>query len=320
MARLSAIVLLYEIAEIFLPAIHIYMNMEMNWDYYRTFLAVLREGSLSAAARSLGLTQPTVGRHVDALEEASGEPLFLRTPKGLLPTEIALQMRPHAEAMAATAAALERAASGSVDRISGTVRISASEVIGIEVLPPILADLQERYPDLVIELSPSDAVEDLLNQAADIAIRMVEPAQGALISQRVGRIPLGFYAHVSYLEKHGAPQHLQDLAGHRLIGFDQQLAYVRAILATRPDLADIRFAFRSDSNLAQFAAIRAGGGIGMCQDGLARRHPELVAVLPGALALSLDTYVVMHESLRTAPRCRATFDALVAGLRDYMMR
>lgn len=296
------------------------MNTSMNWDYYRTFLAVLREGSLSGAARSLGLTQPTVGRHVDALEEASGEPLFLRTPKGLLPTPTALTMRPHAEAMAATAAALERAASGSVDRISGTVRISASEVIGIEVLPPILADLQERHPGLVIELSPSDAVEDLLNQAADIAIRMVEPAQDALVARRVGSIPLGFYAHRGYLERYGIPQSLADLRHHRLIGFDRQLAYVRAILNNRPDLAEVNFSFKSDSNLAQFAALRAGAGIGMCQDGLARRHPELVSVLPGALALSLDTYVVMHESLRTAPRCRATFDALVAGLRDYMMR
>lgn len=296
------------------------MNTSMNWDYYRTFLAVLREGSLSGAARSLGLTQPTVGRHVDALEEASGEPLFLRTPKGLLPTPTALTMRPHAEAMAATAAALERAASGSLDRISGTVRISASEVIGIEVLPPILADLQERHPGLVIELSPSDAVEDLLNQAADIAIRMVEPAQDALVARRVGSIPLGFYAHRGYLERYGIPQSLADLRHHRLIGFDRQLAYVRAILNNRPDLAEVNFSFKSDSNLAQFAALRAGAGIGMCQDGLARRNPELVSVLPGALALSLDTYVVMHESLRTAPRCRATFDALVAGLRDYMMR
>lgn len=296
------------------------MNTSMNWDYYRTFLAVLREGSLSGAARSLGLSQPTVGRHVDALEEASGEPLFLRTPKGLLPTPTALTMRPHAETMAATAAALERAASGSVDRISGTVRISASEVIGIEVLPPILADLQERHPGLVIELSPSDAVEDLLNQAADIAIRMVEPAQDALVARRVGSIPLGFYAHRGYLERYGIPQSLADLRHHRLIGFDRQLAYVRAILNNRPDLAEVNFSFKSDSNLAQFAALRAGAGIGMCQDGLARRHPELVSVLPGALALSLDTYVVMHESLRTAPRCRATFDALLAGLRDYMKR
>lgn len=294
------------------------MSTELAWDYYRTFLAVLREGSLSAAARELGLTQPTVGRHIDALEQAGGGPLFLRTPKGLLPMETARQMRPHAEAMAATAAALERAASGRSDTVTGTVRISASEVIGIEVLPPILADLQEAHPGLDIELSASDEVEDLLNQAADIAIRMVEPAQDALLSRRIGRIPLGFYAHQRYLDRHGTPQSLAELGEHRLIGFDRHLVYIRSILAGRPDLADTHFSFRTDSNLAQFAAIRAGGGIGMCQDGLAKRFPDLVSILPGALGLSLDTYVVMHESLKTSPRCRVAFDALVRGLQDYI--
>lgn len=289
-----------------------------SWDHYRTLLAVLRHGSLSAAARDLGLTQPTVGRHIDALEQASGTSLFLRTQQGLLPTETAEQMRVHAETMAATVASLARMASGSALAVSGTVRISASEVIGIEVLPAMLADLQDTHPDLSIELSLSDAVEDLLQQEADIAVRMVEPAQGALVSRRIGRIPLGFFAHRRYLERHGTPEIQGDLATHRLIGFDRQLTYVRAILKHRPDLADIRFSFRTDSNLAQLAAIRAGGGIGMCQLALGRRDPDLVEVLPGALDLSLETFVVMHENLKTAPRCRATFDALVKGLGAYI--
>ncbi|NKN38412.1 LysR family transcriptional regulator [Agrobacterium sp. a22-2] len=289
-----------------------------SWDHYRTLLAVLRHGSLSAAARDLGLTQPTVGRHIDALEQASGASLFLRTQQGLLPTETAEQMRVHAETMAATVASLARMASGSAAAVSGTVRISASEVIGIDVLPPMLAELQDAHPDLSIELSLSDAVEDLLQQEADIAVRMVEPAQGALVSRRIGRIPLGFFAHRRYLEKHGTPEIQGDLATHRLIGFDRQLTYVRAILKHRPDLADIRFSFRTDSNLAQLAAIRSGGGIGMCQLALGRRDPDLVEVLPGALDLALETFVVMHENLKTAPRCRATFDALVKGLSAYV--
>lgn len=293
-------------------------DTEPSWDHYRTLLAVLRHGSLSAAARDLGLTQPTVGRHIDALEQASGAPLFLRTQQGLLPTETARQMRVHAETMAATVASLARMASGSAATVSGTVRISASEVIGIEVLPPMLAALQDAHPDLSIELSLSDAVEDLLQQEADIAVRMVEPAQGALVSRRIGRIPLGFFAHRRYLENHGTPEIQGDLAAHRLIGFDRQLTYVRAILKHRPDLADIRFSLRTDSNLAQLAAIRAGGGIGMCQLALGRRDPDLVEVLPGALDLSLETFVVMHENLKTAPRCRATFDALVKGLGAYV--
>lgn len=291
-----------------------------NWDYYRTFLAVLREGSLSGAARDLGLTQPTVGRHIDALEALSGAPLFLRSQQGLLPTETAQQMKPYAETMAATAASLARAASGQPGSVTGTVRISASEVIGIEVLPPIIAELQERHPALNVELSVSDAVEDLLRQEADIAVRMVPPSQGALVSRRIAAIRLGLHAHRRYLERHGTPTGLDQLSSHRLIGFDRQLAYIRAILKDKPRLADIHFSMRTDSNLAQMAMIRAGGGIGMCQNTLARRDPDLIPVLADAIELSLETYVVMHENLKTAARCRVTFDALVAGLLDYVSR
>lgn len=294
------------------------MIERLDWSHYRSFLAVLRHGSLSAAARDLGLTQPTLGRHIDALEQAAGASLFIRSQQGLLPTETALEMQPHAEAMAASAAALTRAASGHATTPRGTVRISASEVVGIEVLPPIIAELQENHPGLQVELSVSDDVEDLLRQQADIAVRMVAPTQEALISRRIGAIPLGFHAHRRYLERHGEPKTTAELAVHRLIGYDRQLAYVRTALKNRPDLARLEFAFRADSNLSQLAMIRAGGGIGMCQSPLADRDPDLVEILPGALNLTLETYVVMHESLKTAPRCRVTFDALVDGLLRYM--
>lgn len=290
----------------------------ISWDHYRTLLAVLETGSLSGAARSLGLTQPTAGRHVEALEEAFGAPLFLRTPQGLLPTEKALTMKGHARSMSAMSAALARIASGDMEEIRGTVRISASEVIAAETLPAILARLQDANPALEIELSASDAVEDLLQQEADIAIRMVRPSQSALLSRRIGKITLGFHAHRRYLDRHGIPASLADLPNHRLIGFDRQLAYIRDILKQRPDLAGIGFDFRADSNLVQLAAIRAGLGIGMCQHAFAVREPELVEVLPGTLEIALETFVVMHENLKTVPRFRATFDALVQGLDDWM--
>jgi len=290
----------------------------LGWDHYRTFLALLQEGSQSAAARALGLTQPTVGRHLDALEAAAGKPLFLRSYQGLLPTETALSMRSYAETMAASAAALARAASGDSETPEGTVRISASEVVGLEVLPPILARLQEEYPHLAIELSLSDAVEDLLNQQADIAVRMVEPTQGALVSRRIGGIPVGVFAHRCYLERYGTPKTIEELSSHRLIGFDQQLAYVRDIVKKYPDFANIRFDFRTDSNVAQLAMIRAGGGIGMCQVGLADRDPDLVRLFADQINWPLMTFLVMHENLRMVPRCRVAFDALSEGLLDYL--
>lgn len=290
---------------------------QISWDHYRTFLAVLDTGSLSAAARSLALTQPTAGRHIEALEQAFGGPLFLRGPQGLLPTEKARAMHGHARSMAAMSASLGRIASGDMEDVRGTVRISASEVVAIEVLPKILAELQERHPALEIELSASDTVEDLLNQEADIAVRMTTPRQTTLLSRRIGLLPMGFFAHRSYLERHGRPNALAELSNHRMIGFDRQLAYIREILKDKPHLADLRFQFRADSNLAQLSAIRAGVGIGICQVALGRKDPSLVEILPGQLDIGLETFVVMHESLKTTPRYRTTFDILVKGLLDF---
>ena len=293
------------------------MNIEPSWDFYRSFLTVLKQGSLSAAARELGLTQPTIGRHVDALEQAIGAELFTRSPNGLLPTDAALALKPYAETLAATAAALLRTASGQRESVAGTVRVSASEVVSVEVLPRILGPLLETHPELQIELSASDTIEDLVNREADIAVRMAEPQQDALVVRRIGDVPLGFHAHRRYLEQHGIPQTLADLANHRLIGFDRQTAYVRMMMKRHSVPDGIKFSYRADSNLAQLSAIRAGIGIGLCQTGLARENPDLVHVLPDAFSMPLGIWVAMHESLKTSPRCRATFDALVKGLQDY---
>ncbi|NTF81760.1 LysR family transcriptional regulator [Agrobacterium rhizogenes] len=290
---------------------------EPSWDFYRTFLAVLQHGSLSAAARELGLTQPTIGRHIDALEEAIGAELFTRSQQGLLPTDAALALKPYAETLANTTAALLRVASSSRDRVSGTVRISASEVIGVEVLPPILAGLQAAYPDLTIELSASDAVEDLLQREADIAVRMVAPAQDALLARYIGSIPLGLFAHRNYLERYGEPKNIRELHQHKLIGFDRQTAYIRTMMKRYPLLDGVSFTFKSDHSIALHNALRAGIGIGFYQIPLAKRDGELVRLLP-EIGLPLDTWVAMHENLKTSPRCRVTFDALVAGLLEYV--
>lgn len=289
-----------------------------DWDLYKSFAAVLRDGSLSAAARTLGLTQPTLARHIDELEAALGVSLFLRSQRGLEPTDAARDLRPYAESLEATAAALRRAASGVGQGVSGVVRLSASEMVGGKVLPPILADLRERHPGLVIELTLSNAVANLLQRDADIAVRMVEPEQRALVVRRLGHISIGLHAHERYLERHGTPRTLADLDDHALIGFDRWTPALRALARTLPGLTPERFAFRCDSDLAQFAAIEAGVGLGMCQVPLAARTPGLRRVLAETLTLPLPVFVTMHEDLRTTARCRAVFDALVEGLGAYI--
>ena len=296
-------------------------TIEPGWELYRSFLAVLQEGSLSGAARALGLAQPTLGRHVDALEAALGLALFTRSQLGYAPTEAALALQPAAQALASAAAALRRVASaqgGDGQQVKGTVRVSASEVVGVEVLPPILAALRERHPALVVELSLSNRLEDLLQREADIAVRMQRPQQDVLVARRIGSIAVGLHARDDYLARHGTPRTLDDLAGHALIGFDRETAFIRSLRKELGGLKRDHFALRADSDLAQLAAIRAGFGIGFCQVGLARRDARLKRVLARRFAVRLDTWVAMHQDLRDSPRCRATFDALAAGLQAYI--
>lgn len=296
------------------------MDREPNWEWYRSFLSVYDTGSLSAAGRALGLTQPTVGRHIDGLEAALSLKLFVRSFDGYAPTDAARELQPYAASVAATTAALLRVASSQGDGVRGAVRITASEVIGVEVLPPILAGLRAAYPELVIELVLSNQIDDLLRRDADIAVRMVQPAQDALVARRIGEIDVGLFAQRRYLDAHGTPAGMADLAGHALIGYDHETAAIRRWLARYPAFARARLALRCDSDLAQLAAIRAGVGIGWCQAGLAARDPGLVRVLAADCALPLPTWVAMHEDLRASPRCAATFAALVAGLSAYAER
>lgn len=291
---------------------------EPNWDHYRTFLAVLKEGSLSGAARALGLAQPTVGRHIEALEQALGFSLFVRSPHGLAPTESARQLMPYVEALASTAAAVLRTASGQAGEARGAVRVTASEVIGAEVLPAILGPVREAHPELAVELVLSNRIENLLTREADIAVRMVPPDQDALIARHIGEIPLGFFARKDYLERHGAPRSLADLARHALIGFDRDESSIRAFAARLGPIDRNMFALRTDNQLAHLAAIRAGFGIGVCQVSLAKRDPSLVRVLRDQFAATLGAWVAMHEDLKETRRCRVVFDALAEGLRAYV--
>jgi len=291
-----------------------------SWDLYRSFLEVLRTGSLSAASRSLGLTQPTVGRHIAELEETLGDKaLFIRSRTGLLPTEVARELRPHAESMQAAAAALLRAASAEGESITGAVRISASEVIGAEVLPPMLSAFRAQHPGVTVELSLSNQTADLLRRDADIAIRMVRPIQKALVARRIGKTVLGLHASRAYVEAHGVPRDLAELQRHPLIGFDRMPSVSSRGMKLPPQLTRESFAFRCDSDLGQLAAIRAGFGIGVCQYGVAAT-PRLVAILAEHVHFDLEVWVVMHEALRKTPRMKLMFDHLVTEMSSYVAR
>jgi DNA-binding transcriptional LysR family regulator len=288
-----------------------------GWELYRSFLAVTREGSLSAAARRLALTQPTIGRHVEALERALGVALFTRSPQGLVPTAAALDLVPHADAMAAAAEALIRTASGEAEAVRGTVRVTVGELVGVEILPGILTAFHERHPDIEIELALTNRNEDLLRHEADIAVRMARPTQSALVARRIGTVEIGLYAHRRYVAAYGVPAGIADAATHTVIGVDRDLSLLRRFGDLGIPLQRELFSLRTDNDLAQLAALRAGYGIGGCQTRIAAREPDLVRVLDDII-FRLELWVVTHEDLRGTRRVRLLFDYLVTALRDYV--
>ena len=290
-----------------------------DWERYRAFLAVLREGSLSAAARALGMAQPTIRRRVEELERQVGTALFTRSPSGLEPTALSRELVAPAEAMAAAAAAFARTASAETGATSGVIRITASEVVGVEVLPRVLAELRAEHPGLVFELALTNRNEDLLRREADIAVRMVRPTQGALVARRVGTVELGLHAHRRVVEAWGQPASLAGLRHFPVIGFDRESPSSRGLRAHGLDLRREDFIFRTDGDLAHLAAIRAGIGFGVCQVAIGRRDADLLRILPAAFSVGLETWIVMHEDLRSVRRVKLAFDALHSALAAYVL-
>lgn len=288
-----------------------------DWELCRTFLAIVREGSLSAAGRLLGLTHPTVRRHLEELEAGLGAPLFVRSPAGLVPTDAALALREPAEAMEAAFEQFLRLGSGAGQAMAGTVRITASEVMGAEVLPPILARLRREHCGLQFELALSDDLADLLRRDADIAVRMVRPVQADLLARKVGEVQLGLYAHQAWLDAHGAPHSLEALLrSGQLVGYDRSSVLIEALAAQDLLLARKDFGLRSDSGLAQLAALRAGLGVAVCQCPLAARDPALVRLFP-EVAAPLEIWLASHPSLRGSLRVRTCIEALGRELAAY---
>jgi DNA-binding transcriptional LysR family regulator len=271
----------------------------------------MQTGSLSGASRLLGLAQPTIRRQIEALEAALGAALFTRAPNGLTATPLASTLVPHAEAIAASARALMRAASASEEAVQGTVRLTASEIVGTEVLPPILARFCALHPELAIELVLDDKNQDLLRREADLAVRMATPSQKGLVRKRAGTVELGLFAAPAYLSRRGTPSSIDGLKAHAVVGPDRSRTMLAAFAPFGLSHRDL--SLRTDHTLAQLAAVRAGVGIGVAQLPLAA---GLRRVLP-TVRFELPLWVVTHEDLKKTKRISALFDHLVKALGRY---
>ncbi len=290
------------------------MNIDFDWRLVRAFLAALDRGSLLGAARVLGSSQPTVGRHIAELESQLGVVLFERSGRGLLPTAIALRLAEAARSMEASAHALARSVSGAETVTSGTVRISASQPVAAYLLPPLLAQMRLALPGVQVELVSSNEVSNLLRREADIAVRMVPPEQASLVIKRIGKVTFGAYAHRDYLRRRGVPKQPTDLGLHELIGFDRDESIVHGFAKFGAPVKREDFVFRSDDLNVYWQALRAGLGIGFVSDYVARTDSEIVRVLPMLKIPPLPVWLAVHREIRTNRRIRAVYDFLARGI------
>jgi DNA-binding transcriptional LysR family regulator len=292
-------------------------TLEPDWNLIRSFLAVAREGSLSAAARALATTQPTIGRHINELEASLDVILFQRGRDGFQLTEKGAALFERAEPMAESATGFARLAAGSANKIAGTVRITASEVVAAYVLPSILADFARAEPDIEVELVASNQIGSLLARDADIAVRMVRPVQNDLVARHVADLALGVCASTAYLDQHGRPIAPLDLLGHRLIGWDRSEEIIKGFADFGVTVNRHAFAFRSDNQFVLWEAVKAGLGIGFAQASLISREPSVEPLLPDLPLPSLPLWLAIHEDLRTSARIRRVLDFLHPALKRY---
>ncbi|MBR9765449.1 MAG: LysR family transcriptional regulator [Rhodobacteraceae bacterium] len=291
------------------------MSKPISWDDQRIFLAILEEGSLSAAARRLGVSHPTVRARLEGLEHDLGTVLFTRSVNGLTPTAAAEALREPARTMAMASDLFVRQASARGAEVAGSVRISVPDLMGIEVVPPMLAALRQAHPALRIELELSNRMANLLAQEVDVAVRTVTPGQNALVARKVADIPLGFFATRDYVARKGMPLTAQELQQHDLIGPDRSAADL-ALARRLPVFGEApEFAMVTDSHPAQLAAARAGLGIAATQVPIGERDPGLLRILPELVLARLPVWIVMHENLARLPRVRAVFDHLAESYR-----
>nr|WP_315488565.1 LysR family transcriptional regulator [uncultured Rhodoferax sp.] len=291
------------------------MAHQFDWSLIRSFLAALDHGSLLGAARVLKTSQPTLGRQIAELESQLGVVLFERTGRGLVPTVTALQLAESARGMEAGALQLARTLTGAQAQTLGTVRITASQPVAVQLLPPLLARMRVALPDIQVELVASNQVSNLLRREADIAIRMVRPDQGTLVAKKIGNVGVGAYAHRSYLARRSSLRQPTDLLQHDLIGSDTDKSILQGFQSMGYAVGPEAFALRTDDLVVQWQAVRAGLGIGFVADYMARFEPDVQRVLPGLLPIpALPMWLAVHREIRTNKRIRAVYDFLAEAL------
>lgn len=285
-----------------------------DWSHLQAFLVTVEKGSLSAAARALGLTQPTLSRQVSALEDSLSLMLFERNGKRLTLTDAGRELVSSAKDMGRAAEHLALTASGQRSGLRGLVRITASDATSAYLLPNVIRKLRVQAPNISVEVVATDSIQDLMVRDADIAVRHVRPEQPNLVARLLTEKPGHFYATKTYLDTRGRPAEVSDLTQHDWVAMgdvDRMRAYMDAMGVPLP--AEV-FRLKSENSLVAWELVKSGLGIGPMDDEIASRSPDLERVLPDVLSATFPVWLVTHREIHTSPRIRLVYDLLAEEL------
>ena len=306
-----------KIAENRLDDIQICMNWQsitFDWNQARAFLVTADEGSLSAAARALGLTQPTLSRQVAALEEKLGVTLFERVSKSLILTEAGVELAEHVRAMGEAASRVSLAASGQAQQVEGLVTLSTTDLMAAYVLPDTLRNLEKKAPGIEIKILCTNSLSDLRRREADIAIRHVEPDHPDLVARKLRDAPARIFAAKSLLQSFGRPLKKKDAADLDFVGFDNNEELVGYLRQFGLPVSEANIKLSCPSGMVAWELVRQGFGLSIMADEIAARCPEVAPAFDDVEPVTFPIWLVTHRELHTSRRIRVVFDHLAEGL------
>lgn len=290
-------------------------DVTFDWNQARAFLVTAEEGSLSAAARALGQTQPTLSRQVAGLEAALGVTLFERVGKALELTETGLDVLEHFRGMGEAARSAALTASGRSQEVEGHVTITSTLTFATNYLPEAVAQLRQIAPGILVDILPSNDVRDLRRREADIAIRHAQPTEPELIAQKLGEITAHLFARADYVARLDQPVTPEVLAAADYIGFDDHAQMVATLASVGITIRRENIRAASPAGDVIVELMRKGLGISFLTRDMARKHGELEIVWPEMPPITVPIWLVTHRELRTSRRIRLVYDHLAGYLR-----
>ncbi len=287
---------------------------DVNWDGFRYFMAAAEAGSLSAAAKQLNSNQPTVGRHIDALESSLEIKLFQRSVKGLSLTQEGQYIFEQSQHIQNSVLKIQRTALSDKEKVSGTVRLSMPEGLGLEVFTPALNNFYQQYPHIKLILNVSSSTANLTQGEADIAVRLFRPEEANLVVKKLGEMRMGIFASTQYRHNYGLPENKKDLFQHRVVTYGERLSMLPENQWMLKHSDKSLCVLSSDSTIARLKATISGAGISVLPEIFKQTNSELLPVLKSILLPAHNIWLVYHKDLRHTGRVRAVVDFISAYL------